>query len=415
VRVAWAAVVCLTVAFVALVVVLTPWDPLPGADVVRAPWQEFFSPTDKATSDAYFDEVKWASWANLAVTLVLAVVLAFTPAGRALVDAVRERVRRWWLQVLVLVGAVILATRLATLPGSAWVQHVSQDYGLSTQTWASWFVDVAKSLAVSYTVTAVGVLLLVWLARRLTRTWFVPASIGAAGLVVGLSFAYPVVVEPVFNDFTPLAQQPLRDDLLRLADESDVEVSDVLVADASRRTTALNAYVSGFGASKRIVIYDNLLTSATDAEIESIVAHELGHASHDDVLVGTAEGAVAAALAMPALFLVLRPGRLRRATGAGSAGDPAVVPVVLGLVTLVGFAVLPVQNTISRHVEARADAHALDLTEDPGTFIEIQQRLAVTNLTHLEPNPVLSFWFRSHPETLDRIGMAQAWERLHGG
>jgi len=228
-----------------------------------------------------------------------------------------------------------------------------------------------------------------------------------------MSFAYPILVEPVFHTFTRLPDGPLRAELIELADESDVEVSDVLVADASRRTTALNAYVSGFGASKRIVIYDTLLTSASDAEISSIVAHELGHASHDDVLVGTLEGAVAAAFAMPALFLGLRPRLLRRATGAGSVGDPAVVPVVLGLAALVGFLAMPVQNTVSRHVEARADAHALDLTEDPATFIEIQQRLAVTNLSHLEPNPVLSFWFRSHPETLDRIGMAQAWERLH--
>lgn len=413
VRVAWAAVAGLGAVFVVLVGLLTPWDPLPGAEIVRAPWQEFFTATDKARSDAYFDDVKWASWANLALSLMIAALVAFSPVGRTLVDAVRERCRRWWVQVVLLVAAVVLITRVATLPGSAWIQHVSQDYGLSTQSWGTWFVDVGKSLGLSFLLTSAGLLILVWLARRFSRTWFVWASVGAAALVFGLSFAYPVLIEPLFNTFTPLEDGPLRTELIELADESDVEVSDVLVADASRRTTALNAYVSGFGASKRIVIYDTLLTSASDAEISSIVAHELGHASHDDVLVGTLEGAVAAALAMPALFLALRPQLLRRGTGAGSVGDPAVVPVVLGLAALVGFLLLPVQNTISRHVEARADADALDLTRDPSTFIEIQQRLAVTNLSHLEPNPVLSFWFRSHPETLDRIGMAQAWEQLH--
>jgi STE24 endopeptidase len=414
VRVAWVGVVVLLTAFVTMVVVFTPWDPLPGAEIHRAPVHEFFTDSEIARSNDFFDLVKWASWANVILGLVTAVLLGFTSLGRRLVDAVRSRVRRWWLQVVVLTLLVLLIARLVTLPGAMWIEHVSRDYGLSTQTWGEWFVDVGKSFAISSAITVVTLLLLIGLARRFTRTWFVPASIGAALLVIGLSFAYPVLVEPAFNKFTPLPDGPLRTDLLSLAAESNVVVSDVLVADASRRTTALNAYVSGFGASKRIVIYDNLLDTASDREVELIVAHELGHASTDDVLVGTFEGAVAAALGVVALFLVLRPPLLRRPTGAGSMGDPAIVPVVLGLVAIVGFLASPLHNELSRHIEARADVHSLDLTEDPDTFIAIQKKLATTNLSHLEPNPILSFWFSSHPPTLDRIGMAQAWERLHG-
>jgi STE24 endopeptidase len=203
--------------------------------------------------------------------------------------------------------------------------------------------------------------------------------------------------------------------LLELASESHVKVDDVLVADASRRTTTLNAYVSGFGSTKRIVLYDTLLHSASNREIELIVAHELGHASADDVLVGTIEGSVAAALAALAMFLALRPRPLRRPVGAGSVGDPAIVPVVLSLIAVVSFLVLPLQNTVSRRVEARADAHSLNLTEDPRGFIQMQTRLATSNLDHLDPNPALSFWFDNHPTTMDRIGMAVAWERLHEG
>ena len=415
VRVAWIAVLVLSLAFVAMVIVFTPWDPLPGADIERAPIDEFFTDAQVSRSNDFFDLVKWASWANLLLGLGTAVVLGFTPMGRRLVDAVRRRVRRWWLQVIVLSLVVLLIARLVTLPGSIWIQHVSQDYGLSTQTWSAWLIDVAKSWSIYAAIVTIALLALIGLARRFTRTWFVPASIGAAVLVVALSFAYPVVIEPAFNEFTPLSDGPLRTDILDLAERSNVEVSDVLVADASRRTTALNAYVSGFGASKRIVIYDNLLESASDREVELVVAHELGHASTDDVLVGTFEGAIAAALAVVALFLVLRPELLRKPTGAGSVGDPAIVPVLLGLVVIVGFLASPIQNGLSRQVEARADAHSLDLTDDPETFIAIQQRLATTNLSHLEPNPILSFWFNSHPPTLDRIGMALAWEQLHGG
>jgi STE24 endopeptidase len=299
------------------------------------------------------------------------------------------------------------------LPTAVWGQEVSRSYGLSTQTWPSWALDELKSLGVSFVVTSLALLLLVGLARRFSRTWFLPAAAGAGALVVLSSFAYPVVIEPVFNKFTQLPDGPLRTSILALAHRDDVAVSDVLVADASRRTTALNAYVSGFGSTKRIVLYDTLLRSTPDKQIELIIAHELGHATRDDVLVGTFEGAVAAVMAIAGLFIVLRPERLRRPTGAGSMRDPAIVPAVLALAAFASVLALPVQNTISRHIEARADAHSLDLTSDPTDFIKMQHRLAVTNLNHLDPNPILSDIFNSHPAPLDRIGLALAWERQH--
>jgi len=411
--VAWAALATATVTFVGLVVVLTPWDRLPGARVTPAVVSDYFTPAQISRSNAFFAAARWPSWLSLILGLVVVIVVGLTPLGRRLVSLVRRRVRGWWQQVICLVVAVTALQQVVTLPTAAWSQHVALRYGLATQSWPSWVLDVVKSFAISVMLTSLALVLLVGLARRFTRTWFLPAAVGAGALVLAGSFAYPLVVEPVFNTFVPLQDGPLRTHLLALAAEDGVQVSDVLVADASRRTTALNAYVSGFGSTKRIVVYDTLLDSTPDSQIELIVAHELGHATSDDVLVGTLEGAVAAAMAVLALFIALRPDRLRRAVGAGSAGDPAVVPVVLALAAVVTLLGSPVQNAVSRQIEARADAHSLDLTGDSVDFIKLQRRLAVTNIAHLEPNPVLAFWFNSHPATLDRIGMALAWERLH--
>lgn len=403
----------LAILLAVMLATLTPWDLLPGPDRTTASVDGYFTPTEIKRSEAFFDAAKLAAWLNLGLSLLVAVVLAFTRYGRLLVTSVRAKVKPWWLQVACLTALVMLATRIVTLPGAAWLERVSRDYQLSTRSWLEWGVDVLKALALSIGLSSIALLLLIGLARRFSRTWFVPASAGAGALVLMLSFTYPVVIEPVFNTFTPLPDGPLRTEILDLADRSNVEVSDVLVADASRRTTALNAYVSGFGATKRIVLYDTLIDTAPDDEVALIVAHELGHATHDDVLIGTVEGGVAAALGIVMLFLVLRPELLRRGVGAGSVSDPAIVPVILGLAAIVGLLGSPVQNEISRHVEARADVDSLDVTADPTTFVEMQQRLAVTNLSHLEPNPLLSFWFSSHPTTLDRIGMALAWEQLH--
>lgn len=404
----------LAAVFVAVVAMLTPWETLPGTDIVGPPVGEYFTPAQAARSEAFHDAAKWPGWLGLAVSLLVAAAVGFTAAGRRLVELGRARVRRWWLQVVALVAAVTVIQTVAGLPFSAWGRNVALDYGLTTQSWGGWAVDVLKSVGIGFGLTSLALLALVGLARWLPRWWFVAAATGAGALVVAMSFAFPVVIAPVFNSFIPLPDEALRSELLQLADEDGVEVSEVLVADASRRTTTLNAYVSGFGATKRIVVYDTLLAEAPSEEIELIVAHELGHAEERDVLKGTLLGAVGAGMAMVALFLALRSDRLRRGVGASSAGDPAVVPLVLALAVLVGFVGSPVQNTISRQIEERADAHSLALTDDPETFIDMQQRLAVNNISHLRPDPVLSFWFGSHPTTLDRIGMALAWKRLYG-
>ena len=403
----------LTSSLAVSIALMTPWGPAPDVSVAPASLSSYFTPAQIARSEAFFDAAKWPSWLSLAVGVAVPVGLGFSSLGKAVVRLVRRWSSRWWVQVVATGSVVVVVQRLVTLPFGIWTHRVATSYGLSTQSWGGYAIDAAKSLAITLAITSVGLILVVGLARRFPRTWFAPAAASAAGLVLLLSFAYPIVLEPLFNRFTPLADGPLRSRLLMLAARDDIAVSDVLVADASRRTTALNAYVSGFGASKRIVVYDTLLDSASDDEIALVVAHELGHAARDDVLVGTVEGALGAAAGVVAVFLLVRLPRTRRATGAGSAGDPAIVPVLLALVAVAALAAAPVENTVSRRVEARADIHSLDLTGDTSTFIAVQQRLAVSNLTHLQPNPVLAFWFSSHPAPLDRIGLALQWHRRH--
>ncbi len=269
-------------------------------------------------------------------------------------------------------------------------------------------------MLVTAAITALVVLVLVALARAAPRTWWAWGAAATAALVVVVSFAYPVVVEPVFNRFTPLPAGELREDLLDLAEREGVSVDDVLVADASRRTSALNAYVSGFSGTRRIVVYDTLVEQATPAEVGLVVAHELAHAARRDVLVGTLLGAAGAAAAVVALFLVLSWSPLLARSGASGAGDPRVVPLLLALIAVGTLVVGPVTNLVSRRVEARADVASLDLTRDPATFAQAQRRLARTNLSDLDPNLLAVVLFATHPSTTERLALAREWERLRG-
>jgi STE24 endopeptidase len=222
-----------------------------------------------------------------------------------------------------------------------------------------------------------------------------------------------VLLEPVFNKFTSMPAGPLRDSLLQYAKDDGVPVRDVLVADASRRTTALNAYVSGFGGTRRIVVYDTLLASSPPREVELVVAHELGHAKRQDVLVGTAVGALALAATMPLLWLMFS-SRLVRRVGATDAGDPRSVALLIFLIAVLTAIAGPAGSLVSRRIETRADVHALDLSKDPQTFVESERRLALSNLSDLEPNPIVYGLFFTHPSSPERIALARTWARLNG-
>ncbi|NBE95713.1 M48 family metallopeptidase [Nonomuraea sp. KC401] len=382
----------------------TPWHALTAGPPDPA---RDFTAAEIARAQAFDAATSLPSYLGLALTLAFAALLVATPFGARVLGRLRGP---WWVRVIVGVLVLTAIVEAVRWPLGVWFETVLRDYGLSTQDWAGWTADRLKSLGVEAFLLCLMLLVLVALARRMRR-WWIPAAAGACALTVAMSFVYPVVFEPLFNDFTSMPQGSLRDNLLDMAERDGVPVRDVLVADASRRTTALNAYVSGFGATRRIVVYDTLL-KAPQPQVELVVAHELGHAKADDVLYGTLVGALGAALGAVLLYLVF--GSVRRRAGVASIADPRAVGVVMGLMTLGSLIMGPAQNVISRHIEARADVHALDLTRDPATFIAMQKRLAVTNISDLSPDAVEYVLYASHPSSPERIALARSWAELNG-
>lgn len=388
-------------AFVVLAVVLVPWSLLPGHAV---PADTVFTAAQIDRNESVTWMLRLASWGNLAIGLVVALWLGLTRSGSRLVARLPGP---WWVKVLLATGAVTLIGTLAQLPLSVRSHHVRSEEGLSTQGWGAWLVDDAIGFGVAWLFTAIAVLVVLAIVRRAPRTWPAWGAAAAAALAMLGSFVYPVVVEPLFNSFSSLPAGELRTEIFQLADAEGVPIDDVLVADASRRTTTLNAYVSGFGSTKRVVVYDTLLDSLTDPEIETIVAHELGHAKHDDVLVGTILGAVGSAFGVGLLGWLLTRRRLLDRAGVDGPGDPRVVPLLLALAAVGALLASPVQNTISRAVESRADLTSLEATGDPETFIAMQRQLTLRSLGDPTPPTFSQFWFGSHPTVLQRIGMAR--------
>ncbi len=401
----------LIIALAILTVTLIPWreSPAPRADQLIALHSLPQAQVERGKD--FTAALRPSSYGSMVVGLVIALVLGFTPLGARIVTGVARPFGGGWVAQALVGGLVIVFIgSLLTLPFGAWSQRVQRQYGLSIQGWGSWFVDVLKGYAITAVLGAIALLGFYGLVKLFPRWWWAYGAVGAAALVMLLSFVLPVLVEPIFNNFTPMPDSPLRTSLIAMADRDGVPVKDVLIADASRRTKAVNAYVSGFGATRRIVIYDTLLTEATPAEVQSVVAHELGHAKDNDVLTGTVIGALGAAAAVIAIYLIGTWAGLLRAAGVTDIGEPKAIALLLALAAVASLFAGPATNLVSRHIEARADTHALRLTNDPQTFEQMQARLSELNLADPDPNPIEYALFASHPSTVQRMAAGIAWQ-----
>ncbi|GID32119.1 Ste24 endopeptidase [Paractinoplanes brasiliensis] len=391
---------------------MIPWHrpPAPRADQLAALEQ---LPADQvARGRAFHAELRPGSYASMLLTLIVALVVGLTPLGAWLVTQAGRPFGGHWLAQAVLGGfAVVLVTEVVTLPLAAWRHTIVVRYGISTQSWGAWTIDLLKSFAVGAVIGGLALAGFYTVTHFAPRWWWAIGAAGAAGLVVLLSFVLPVVVEPVFNKFTPMADGPLRTELIELAARDGVPVKDVLVADASRRTRAVNAYVSGLGPTRRIVVYDTMLKEAEPAEVVSVAAHELGHAKDGDVLTGTILGALGTAAAVIALFLLGSWQWLLARAGVDTISEPRAIGLLLAVATLAGLTAGPAQAFVSRRIEARADEHALVLTGDPATFEAMQRRLGTVNLSDPDPPAWEHAMFASHPSTVERMAAARAFAR----
>jgi STE24 endopeptidase len=239
--------------------------------------------------------------------------------------------------------------------------------------------------------------------RRFPRGWWLPGSAAVVAFGVATVYAGPVLLDPIFNRFTQLPPGATRADVLSLARRAGVDVGEVFEVDASRRTTGANAYVNGIGATKRVVLFDTLLRHFTDEEVRLVVAHELGHVRHRDVWRFLAFLAVAAP---PGMLAIAR--ATERLLPSGEPAGPRALPAVALAALIVGVPVTAVANQLSRRVEARTDAFALELTGTPEPFIDFERRIVVKNVAEPAPPKWSQLLFGSHPTAVQRIGVAVA-------
>ena len=319
--------------------------------------------------------------------------------------------------------ALVAPAYVATTTAAAWLSRlplayaggyrVERAFDLTKQTPRDWLIEELKGFGLGVALQVPLVCGAYAVIRRRPRDWWLVLSGASVPMSVLFSQLAPVLIMPIFNRFEPLADRELAGRIKALTERAGVTIADVYRMDMSRQSEKANAFFTGLGATKRIVLGDTLLDRFTTEEIEGVVAHELGHQVHGDiwrlVAMGSAFGVGAAALIHKLAPPLIR--RTRKRTNIDRLDDVASLPLLELLLTSSGLLALPVQAAVSRAIERRTDRYALGLTGDAESYAAAMARLAGQNLADPDPPKLIVLLLYSHPPIAERIRAARAFEQ----
>lgn len=398
-RAALLAALALYAAAVVVAIVLVPWD------AAVAPWADLatdqlaaFTSEQVSAIEAYVA----AAWlpgalAWLAPAALALVVLFVSPARDALARIGPQR--KPFVASVLAAAALLAATRIVTLPFVLLVARARRDADLLLEAWSTWWLRwMGESLAF-VALGALGVAIALAILRRWPRRGWIAVVAGAALVTLFTSAALPLIQRLEGTAADPA----LTARVLDMADRIGVDVGTVTVVEMSDRSPAINAHVSGWGLTRAVTIYDTVSGTASPAEIDALVAHELVHVREGDVALGTLlAGLAAAGTAALAAALALSM-RVRAWLGATTPGDPRVIPLVIAVALVASLAGTSGAATVSRALESRTDREAIALTGDPRAYADLLVRLAVTNRSTLEPAQWRYALLFTHPTPLQRL------------
>lgn len=301
---------------------------------------------------------------------------------------------------------------LATFPLSYISYTLSKTYNISTQSFASWMKDELIDFWVNYAMMFVIVIVLYWLMNKFKRFWWLVAWLVSVPFTLFIMFLQPVVIDPLYNDFSPLKNKELEAKILDLAGQAKIPAEHVFEVDMAEKTNALNAYVTGIGSNSRIVLWDTTLNKLNDDQILFIMAHEMAHYVEKHIYFGIAGYLF---LSLFGLYFVSKLmnwaiERWGKEFKLEHPGDLRSLPLFLMFLSMIMFAASPVSNLVSRYQETRADRYAIEMTDNTGAAISAFQELTKAGLSQVDPPWLVKIFRYGHPTMLERISRLEEYE-----
>ncbi|WP_024425475.1 M48 family metallopeptidase [Bacillus safensis] len=332
-------------------------------------------------------------------------LLLISGYSRKIADWSLAAARFKFLSKLVYVFVLSLLTMIISLP-IKWIGYqLSLNYGVSAQSTASWLKDQTLDFWIQYPLLVLCAIVFFWLIQKRRKRWWLYAWCLTVPVTLFLFFIQPVVIDPLYNNFYPLKDQALEKKILTLADKAHIPADHVYEVNMSEKTNTMNAYVTGIGENKRIVLWDTTLQKLKDQEILFIMAHEMGHYVMKHVYIGLAGYLV---LSLAGLFAIDRLYFYLYQKGAATfrlkvSHDIAALPLLFIIVSMLSFAASPFTNAVSRHQERAADEYAVNMTKDGEAGVTSFQKLAKSGLSQVNPPFLVKIFRYGHPTMMERI------------
>jgi STE24 endopeptidase len=333
-----------------------------------------------------------------------------------------ERISKYrFVQALIFVPLFVLTLTVLGLPMDAYQQHISREYGLSVQGWGSWFGDVLKAQLVSLIILILAIWGITNLIRKSPRRWWFYTWLVTVPFVIFLIFLAPLVIDPLFNKFEPLdkSNPQLVDAIEQVTKRGGLEIPQdrMFLMKASEKVTTLNAYVTGFGPSKRVVVWDTTIKNATMPETLFVFGHEMGHYVLNHVVIGITATAVGLFIGFYLLYAIANWAfpRFQQRWHMRELSDWASVPMLFLIFSLLTLISQPISSAFSRQLEHNADIYGLEVTHgiNPNSqeaAAHAFQVLGELSLSYPYPSKFVVFWYADHPPIRDRVPFAHNYD-----
>ena len=381
-----------------------------NVDQATQAYLNLLSPAQRQQSDAYFEGGYWLQLWGFVYGLGVAALLLWGGISRHLRDLARRLSRRPWLYTWAYAVLFVVVFFILNLPWSIYAGFVREhQYGLATQDFAGWFGDAFKGLVVSAIILPLVLVAIYAAVRRAGARWWVWASGIAFIFILFAMMLAPVYVEPLFNTYTPLRSGPVREAVLSLARANQVPTDHVVEFNASKQTTRISANVAGFAGTTRVALNDNLLDKTSLPEIKAVLGHEMGHYVLNHGLRGTIYFTLVLAFAFWFTHRLVdwSLARWGRRLGLEDRADPAALPLAVAILSIFFLLATPLTNSISRQMEAEADAFGLNAAREPNGFAMVAMRLSTYRKIH--PGALEEMVFYDHPSGYDRVHASMLW------
>lgn len=399
-------------AFAAAVAIAAPaWATAPAFDVDAATraWLDTMGPEATERSNRYFEGGYIIAFVGPILSIAISALMLIVGWAKGVRGWLEKTVKFYFFVALGMALFYQFVSTLLTFPFTYWAGFVREhEFGLSTQDFAAWFTEYLQGAGIGLAIGAIGIALLYLIIRATKSTWWIWGTVFTGAFAAVAVMLAPVYIAPIFNEYKPMAEGPLKASILQMAQANGVPATDVMQFDISRQTNRVTANVSGLFDTTRISLSDTLIQRTSPGAVRAVMGHEIGHYALRHIMSNLLMLLVVIAITFALANLIFKRLSKGERWGVRDVADPAGMPLLFAIISFLGIVSMPINNNIVRFHESQADIFGLNAAREPDGFAEAS--ILLSEYRKMEPSAFEEWFFYDHPSGYARVHMAMQWQ-----